>query len=1321
MPTLQDVINSSGKYQKLAQTTNTNVFDSSKTIRGRVAFGSQYHFTMEPQTTVCTLTDDGIKVYTSTQWTHLTQIAISRCLKVPTNSVHLELKRVGGGYGGKVSRGGQIACACALGCYLTRRPVRFVMTIESNMEVVGKRNAMIGEYRATVDPNGKIESLNYNTFHDAGCSFNEAITTFVKRSYPNCYDASKWNFKSEDVKTDAPSHTWCRAPGTLEMVGLAETVMEHISKVLSKDPMSVRLENMPSGSLISTMIPVFLKDVDFKERKRRVDDFNKTNRWRKKGIAIIPMEYPMKYHGMTTAYVAVYHNDGTVVVSHGGSEMGQGINTKVTQVVARAFGIAPSFVQVRNSDSVIGANCDPTGGSITSEMVCCAALKACEQILEQLKPIREKNPNAAWPELTQVAYMNQLSLKAVYTEREKDFKDYSVCALACAEIEADLLTGNIQLTRVDILEDVGQSTNPLIDIGQIEGAFTMGVGYWLTEDLVYDRTTGQLLTNRTWNYKPPGAKDIPVDFRVSLLKNSTNHLIPLRSKAVGEPAVTLAIVVVFALRYALQSARSDSGIKNDSWFELTTPATPEVIALAAGHSLDESSLPSTVGPRGLLQRNQQPNFHEKILKMGSVNTIPVVSQVKSGVQLVCGDTEGAKNTQEQFFHECPGVSQVVSLGYVLGGDTDSAIETQKRCGKLMLNTIDGIPVAGHIKGGIHYMVGDEEGGNKAMKSATRTTGVVAGGVGGFFLGGPLGAAAGGMYGGALTDVTTSLVTNEPSGYVAAIENAVNNPNPGDIFDLCLMPVADGLTGYTAGNVVKKLTSSQAQAGPSGTQTKSDVVQQQADLAKAGKLRAEAHQLYEAAEASSGKVPEMQTLTDMKKVQQSIPKSQVAASTHAQGQVYAATQIDGHTEHIVQVPQAPNHDQRHKNQGEKSHQRRSQEQQRRRSTEEESDSDSDEEDCDCEGVEVPVFYVNAGSINPRTQKAKIEKIREVIGRNQPAIIAIVETWLSNEHSDDDVRNSLGLSWEYTILRQDRDAGHHSDNAYGATTTSMQGRRGGGILIAWKPIILSNGNPLKLKRNANEDYGDVIMSADILVEMNCTKCNTSKNKKFIFTVVYRRPVPRDEPSAGDTNFDILERLTHLIGASLDVCQNYSGWSMVGDFNYREGGDDKHVKDFLMHADGAEIFPTSDISTHVIASPGHVNGLMVSKKPISDHHAFIYTLNLGDDFQTNEPLLIYVVLHSHSFISQQRIYILAENLDDTRGDDGYFGSPSSLSSSGIIGATNEKRTKMKHIISMHRKIFAKHLETYILKTSFTYQRIASINFSEFAVNFSGRFDNV
>lgn len=160
------------------------------------------------------------------------------------------------------------------------------------------------------------------------------------------------------------------------------------------------------------------------------------------------------------------------------------------------------------------------------------------------------------------------------------------------------------------------------------------------------------------------------------------------------------------------------------------------------------------------------------------------------------------------------------MGYLLTGNTKDAIETQKRCGKGLLNAADGIPVVGHVKGGIHYLAGDKEGGHRAMKSATRTTGVMAGGVGGFFLGGPAGAVAGGIYGGVATDVGTSAVTKENCGYFAAIENVVKNPNPGDIFDLCLMPVADGLAGHSAGSLANKLTA-----------TPKSVVATQADLIK----------------------------------------------------------------------------------------------------------------------------------------------------------------------------------------------------------------------------------------------------------------------------------------------------------------------------------------------------------------------------------------------------------------------------------------------------------------------------------------------------------
>lgn len=174
-----------------------------------------------------------------------------------------------------------------------------------------------------------------------------------------------------------------------------------------------------------------------------------------------------------------------------------------------------------------------------------------------------------------------MSGKYTYQPTDSAGKAYSVYGCSCAEVEVDLLTGNFIFTRVDILEDVGKSLSPSIDIGQIEGAFMMGVGYYTCENLVYDRITGRLLTDRTWTYKPPGAKDIPVDFRVTFLKNSVNNVGIFGSKATGEPAFTLACCVLFALRHALTSARKDAGL-NDDWFRLGAPTTVETISNTAG-------------------------------------------------------------------------------------------------------------------------------------------------------------------------------------------------------------------------------------------------------------------------------------------------------------------------------------------------------------------------------------------------------------------------------------------------------------------------------------------------------------------------------------------------------------------------------------------------------------------------------------------------------------------------------------------------------------------------------------------------------------------
>lgn len=216
-----------------------------------------------------------------------------------------------------------------------------------------------------------------------------------------------------------------------------------------------------------------------------------------------------------------------------------------------------------------------------------AVQKACETLNCRLDPIRKANPTDSWEEIIRKAFERNIDLMATSFHKPSDLREYDIWGVTCSEVEVDILTGNILVRRVDILEDVGQSMTPGVDVGQIEGAFVMGLGYWLTERLVYDKNTGQLKTNRTWNYKPPGAEDIPKDFRIKFLQNSSNPNGVLRSKAVGEPAFTMSYSAVMAIRHALNSARKDSTIESDDFFHLGAPTTVEKIFLAANNSMKQ--------------------------------------------------------------------------------------------------------------------------------------------------------------------------------------------------------------------------------------------------------------------------------------------------------------------------------------------------------------------------------------------------------------------------------------------------------------------------------------------------------------------------------------------------------------------------------------------------------------------------------------------------------------------------------------------------------------------------------------------------------------
>ncbi|XP_017465818.1 PREDICTED: indole-3-acetaldehyde oxidase-like [Rhagoletis zephyria] len=555
------------------------------TDKGIFEIGGQYHFTMEPQTTIAVPFEEGLQVWTSTQWMDHTQCVISKMLQVKANDVQLKVRRLGGGYGSKISRGNQVACAASLAAYKLNCPARFVQTIESMMNSNGKRWGCRSDYEFHIKANGKIVGLKNIFYQDAGCTLNEnPIKGHSVGCAKNCYQLTDMNTKvvGEAVLTDAPSSTWCRAPGSVEGIAMIENILEHIAFEANIDPADARLANLKPGNKMGELLPRFIKSTEYRERRKEIDNFNNNNRWIKRGLGLSIMEYPVFLFGQYPATVSVYHVDGTVVISHGGIEMGQGMNTKIAQVAAHILGIPLSFIKIESSDTINGANSMVTGGAVGSESLCFAVRKACETLNERLKPVKDElGKDGGWLNVVQRAWGKAINLIVSDHYKKGDMENYNVYGLALTEIEVDILTGNNQIKRVDILEDAGESLSPYIDIGQVEGSFVMILGYWLTEQLIYDRQTGQLLTNRTWNYKPPGAKDIPIDFRIELLQKNPNPAGFMRSKATGEPPCCLAISSIFAIQHALQSARKDAGLKRE-WVRLGAPTTPEKIVLNAG-------------------------------------------------------------------------------------------------------------------------------------------------------------------------------------------------------------------------------------------------------------------------------------------------------------------------------------------------------------------------------------------------------------------------------------------------------------------------------------------------------------------------------------------------------------------------------------------------------------------------------------------------------------------------------------------------------------------------------------------------------------------
>ncbi|XP_069359953.1 uncharacterized protein [Maniola hyperantus] len=559
-----------------------------KVIKGDYTMYGQSYFCTENLNCTSRPTEEGLKLRPSSHYLNSDQFLTAQCLNIEHSRVDVKARRLGGSFGIKQTRQTQITTACSIVAFKLNRPCRLILPLRTQTRALGKRMPASTNFEVGVNADGVIQYINYDIYNDNGCILSELIIEVIILNYNNCYNKDKWNFKCYTVLTDTPSNTWFRSPGNLEAMGTAEMILERITYELGLDPLTVRLNNIDAEYYddLKEMFDTLKKKSDYIERRSAVDKFNDENRWRKRGLRFTCMKWFGSIPFIMNVILSVYHGDGSVAIIHGGVDLGQGIHTKATQVCAYFLKIPIDKIHVKASNTKANPNNYFTSASLTSQNTALGVRKCCEELLKRLEPVRAQMNNPTWEELIAEAYRLGVNLQTNSYVGFDDLIEYNVYGVALAEVEIDILTGQWEILRTDLLEDGGRIVSPFIDVGQVEGAFVMGIGYWTTEELVYDTTTGELLTDRTWNYYVPQGTDIPQDLRV-YFRDKPNSDIILGSKALSEPPTCMGVVVPLAMREAIVSARLEGGIPSTEWFPIDGPYTVEKICLACKTKIED--------------------------------------------------------------------------------------------------------------------------------------------------------------------------------------------------------------------------------------------------------------------------------------------------------------------------------------------------------------------------------------------------------------------------------------------------------------------------------------------------------------------------------------------------------------------------------------------------------------------------------------------------------------------------------------------------------------------------------------------------------------
>ena len=585
--------------------------------------GGQEHFYLEGQISMAIPGEAGeMLVYASTQHPSEVQHLVSHALHIPSSAVTVEIRRMGGGFGGKESQASQWAVLAALAAWKTGQPCKMRLDRDDDMIMTGKRHDFRVDYSVGHDENGLLKGVDV-ALH-ARCGHSEDLSMgVVDRTMfhaDNSYFYPECRVLTRRHRTNTVSNTAFRGFGGPQGMVFAERMMDQIAYRLGKDPLDVRKANFyapgrdltPFGqqvtdNLLHELVGELEVKSDYRARRAEITAWNAESRILKRGLALTPVKFGISFTLMPLnqagALVHLYR-DGSLHLNHGGTEMGQGLFLKVAQVVAEEFGVDIGKVAITATRTDKVPNTSPTAASTGTDLNAMAALNACGQIKDRLYAFIEEKwqvrrnqvkfregqgflGNRAMPlaELVNAAYMERVQLSAagfyktpkIAWNRDKAEGRpffYFAYGASCSEVTIDTMTGEMKVDRVDVLHDVGKSINPAIDIGQIEGGFVQGMGWLTTEELVWD-AQGRLRTHAPSTYKIPAASDIPEHFRVELFESDgAREKTIYRSKAVGEPPLMLPISVWCAIANAVAAVRPGGVPKLDA------PATPEAIMKA---------------------------------------------------------------------------------------------------------------------------------------------------------------------------------------------------------------------------------------------------------------------------------------------------------------------------------------------------------------------------------------------------------------------------------------------------------------------------------------------------------------------------------------------------------------------------------------------------------------------------------------------------------------------------------------------------------------------------------------------------------------------